>query len=240
MGGNTYIYTLIIECVFMKRMPLPLCALLVMLISCTGRTNDLDRSGIEGKVKSITEHQFDATARDGRWVAGNISYFGHHVLNYNQDGFYTGSIALTQDGDTIGYTTCRRENGYLIEEVFHSSAGDNNSRTLMDRLSDAEENFEIWNGNQLQAEGANYFDSKGRITRQVRVVNDKEVVYQFVYEKNLLVANYEEEVTGERTSAQQFEYEEFDDRGNWTVKLVYKGEEKISPIVVIKRELEYY
>jgi len=211
-----------------------------MLISCTGRTNDLDRSGIEGKVKSITEHQFDATARDGRWVAGNISYFGHHVLNYNQDGFYTGSIALTQDGDTIGYTTCRRENGYLIEEVFHSSAGDNNSRTLMDRLSDAEENFEIWNGNQLQAEGANYFDSKGRITRQVRVVNDKEVVYQFVYEKNLLVANYEEEVTGERTSAQQFEYEEFDDRGNWTVKLVYKGEEKISPIVVIKRELEYY
>jgi len=211
-----------------------------MLVSCTGGTNDLDRSGLEGKVKSITEHQFDATAKDGRWVAGQISYFGHRILSYNQDGFYTGSIALTQDGDTIGYTTCRRENGYLVEEVFHPSEGDSNSRTLMDRLSDTEENFEIWNGNQLQAEGANYFDSKGRITRQVRVVNDKELVYQFVYEKNLLVANYEEEVTGERTSAQQYEYEEFDDRGNWTVKLVYRGEEKISPIVVITRELEYY
>jgi hypothetical protein len=217
-----------------------MCTVLALLVSCTGGTNDLDRSGLEGKVKSITEHQFDATAKDGRWVAGQISYFGHHILNYNSDGFYTGSIALTQEGDTLGYTTCRRENGYLVEEVFHSSAGDSNSRTLMDRLSDAEENFEIWNGNQLQAEGANYFDSKGRITRQVRVVNDKEIVYQFVYEKNLLVANYEEEVTGERTSAQQYEYKEFDDRGNWTVKLVYRGEEKISPIVVITRKLEYY
>ena len=215
-------------------------AVLSILVSCSGGTNDLDRSGLEGKVKSISEHQFDATAKDGKWVAGKISPFGHHVLNYDPEGFYTGSIVLTQDDDTVGYTTCRRENGYLVEEVFHSKKGDINSRTLMDRLSEEEENFEIWNGNMLQAEGANYFDSRGRIIRQVRVVNDKEVVYQFVYEKNLLVANHEEEVTGERTSTHTYEYEEFDDQGNWTFKLVYEGDGKISPVVVITRELEYY
>lgn len=224
----------------MKKLVLPMFTVLLLLVSCSGGTNDLDRSGLEGKVKAITEHQFDATAKDGKWVAGKISYFGHHILNYDQNGLYTGSIALTHDGDTIGYSTCRRENGHLVEEVFHSSSGDNNSRTLMERLSDEEENFEIWDGNKLQAEGANYFDSKGRIERQVRVLNDKEVVYQFVYEKNLLVANYEEEVTGERNSTRQYDYEEFDDHGNWTVKLVYEGNDKISPLVVITRELEYY
>ena len=224
----------------MKQVLLPLMVVLSLLVSCSGGTNDLDRSGLKGKVKSIAEHQFDATAKDGKWVAGDLSFYGHRILNYNQEGFYVGSIALTQQGDTIGYTTCRRENGYMVEEVFHSSMGGNQSRTLLDRVSDEEENFEVWEGEQLQAEGANYFDSKGRILKQARVVNDREVVYQFVYEKDLLVANYEEEVSGERTRAQQYEYQEFDDEGNWIRQLVYVGDEKISPEVVLTRELEYY
>lgn len=196
---------------------------LSLLVSCSGGTNDLDRSGLKGKVKSIAEHQFDATAKDGKWIAGEASLYGHRILNYNREGFYVGSIALTQQGDTIGHTTCRREDGHMVEEVFHSSMGSSQSRTLLEWISDEEENFEVWEGEQLQAEGANFFDSKGRILKQVRVVNNREVVYQFIYEKDLLVANYEEEVSGERTRAQQYDYQEFDEKGNWTLQLVYLG-----------------
>ena len=74
----------------------------------------------------------------------------------------------------------------------------------------------------------------------MQVGNDREVTIYHVYEKNMLVENYREEISGERSATQLYEYDEFDDKGNWTLRLIYVGEEKITPEMVITRELTYY
>lgn len=224
----------------MIRIIFPLVGIVFSLISCTSSVTDLDRTGLKGKVQSVIEHQYEARFEEGRWVTGNPSFYGHRIMNYDRDGFYLESISLNELNDTIGYTRCKRENGEMVEERYFSTVEERTTRTLMERVSDEQVNFELWEGNRLYYEGANFFDSRGRISYQVRVVNDLEVTNYYVYEKNLLMENYQEDETGERTFTQQYEYEAFDRKGNWTRKLVYVGTEKIVPDLVVTREIKYY
>jgi len=184
--------------------------------------------------------QFDATHENDRWVAGKASVYGGRIVNYNEDGQYMGSITIKSNGDTIGMSSCKRENGELVEESYHSTFNRTNSRTLMERVSSEQVNFEVWQNEEMVYDGANYFDKKGRIQRQVQVGNDWEVTIYHVYDKDMLIENYREELSGERTATQLYEYEEFDEQGNWTVRLIYVGEEKITPSLVVTRELTYY
>ena len=101
-------------------------------------------------------------------------------------------------------------------------------------------NFEIWQNDQLSFEGASYYDSKGRVERQVQVVNNREVMVHNVYEKDLRVEMYQEESDGTRSGTQLYEYGEYDENGNWTLRLVYNGEVKISPEFAITRTIEYW
>jgi hypothetical protein len=72
------------------------------------------------------------------------------------------------------------------------------------------------------------------------VINNREVIVHHVYEKNLLVEMYQEELDGTRSATQLYDYSEFDEQGNWTLRLVYTGEERITPELAITRVLEYY
>jgi hypothetical protein len=211
-----------------------------LLTSCSGGYTDLDRYGLKGEVSTLEEHQFKAEYRDGSWVAGTPSYYGHRIVNFSRDGFYLESIALLGSGDTVGFTRSRRENGEMVEELFCSALNGRTSRTIYDRASEEQVNFEVWQGEKLYFEGANFYDSKGRIEKQVTVENDREVVNYFVYEKGLLAENYQEEISGARINTQHYEYKAFDEEGNWTVRLVYPGEDKIVPKVVITRAYSYY
>ena len=83
-------------------------------------------------------------------------------------------------------------------------------------------------------------DCRRIIERQVQVVNNREVIVHHVYEKNLLMEMYQQELDGSRSATQQYEYSAFDEKGNWTLRLVFTGEEKITPEMAITRVLEYY
>ena len=213
---------------------------MMILASCSGGLTDLDRAGLKGRVKSITERHYKATFKDGHWVAGNPSSYSRAVINYTSDGSYMGSIALNENGDTTGFTRIRRVDGEMVEEVFYSRISHRTSKTMYDRVSDEEVYFEVWEGAKLSYEGAIYYDSKGRIERQAGVVDDLEVMNYYVYEKGMLVENYQEDLSGERTATLKYEYEEFDDKGNWIVKLTYVGEDQTTPPRVIKREYTYH
>jgi len=128
----------------------------------------------------------------------------------------------------------------MVEEQFIATLGNRRSKTIMERVSDKQVNFEVWDGDELYYEGANYFDSKGRISKQIGVIEEKEYTNYFVYEKNLIVENYQEGMDGQRISTNLFEYETFDETGNWTLKYVYTTDEKLQPAYVITRELAYY
>ena len=191
-------------------------------------------------MRSIKEMQFEATHENDRWVAGKATKYGGRIVNYDQNGLYIESIAISSSGDTTGFSTCKRQNGEMVEELFRSTYDRTTSRTILERVSGEQINFEVWQNEKRIYEGANYFDGKGRLLRQVQVGGDREVNIYHVYEKNLLIENYREEISGERTATQQYEYDEFDDKGNWTVRLIYIGEDKITPKLAVTRELTYF
>ncbi|RPI42404.1 MAG: hypothetical protein EHM46_05230 [Bacteroidetes bacterium] len=195
---------------------------------------------LTGKVKSVVEHQYEATLEDGRWVAGDPSFIGHWVMNYDRDGNYMESVALNYQGDTAGHSVVERKDGKIVEEEFHSVHLKRTTRTILEWVSDEQANFEIWEGEVLHYEGANFYDSRGRILRQIRHANGQEITNHYKYEKDLLVENYHEDLDGNRTFTQQYEYQDFDRKGNWTTRLIYAGGEKITPDLVVKREIEYY
>lgn len=222
--------------------------LLALLVSCSGGSNDLDRNGLKGQVSATREFQCNATYENEEWVAGIECANGFRVVEYDMDGLYIHAFNMSDCGDTTSLSTARRENGEVVEESNYTRINMTPkhskmmlaSRTVMDRVSDDQVNFEVWQNEQLRFEGATYYDSKGRISRQVQVVNNREVIVHHVYEKNLLVEMYQEELDGSRSATQLYEYSEFDEQGNWTLRLVYSGEEKISPEFAITRMLEYY
>ena len=226
----------------------PLLISLAFLVSCSGGPNDLGRNGLKGKVRTTMEFQCDATYENEQWVAGIDCENGYRAVEYDEDGFYRKAYNMADCGDTTRLSTTRRENGELVEETHFSriqmtpvhSRMVPVSRTVMDRVSDEQVNFEVWQDEQLRFEGTTYYDSKGRVDRQVQVVNNREVIVHHVYEKNLLVEIFQEELDGSRSGTQQYEYTEFDDQGNWTLRLIYNGEEKITPELTITRVLEYY
>jgi hypothetical protein len=182
------------------------------------------------------------------WVAGIECSNGFRVVEYDTDGFYIQGYSLSDCGDTTSLSTAKRENGVVVEESNYTRVNMTPkhskmvlvSRTIMDRVSAEQVNFEVWQNEQLRFEGATYYDSKGRIQRQVQVINNREVIVHHVYEKNLLVEMYQEELDGTRSATQLYDYSEFDEQGNWTLRLVYTGEEKITPELAITRVLEYY
>jgi len=194
------------------------------------------------------EFQCNTTYENEKWVASSECANGFRVVEYDAEGYYKQALSMSDCGDTTNLSVAKRENGEMVEETYYTRVNMTPkhskmvivSRTVMARVSDDQVNFEVWQDDQLRFEGANYYDSKGRIKRQVQVVNNLEVIVHHVYEKNLLMEMYQQELDGSRSATQQYEYSEFDEKGNWTLRLVYSGEEKITPEMAITRVLEYY
>ena len=212
---------------------------IVILSSCSGGDSDLAIAGLNGNISSVKINLYEAVHKDDGWVAGMPSNFGHRIIQYDAEGNYVKSLALTHTGDTVGYTTVRKEDGETVEEVFHSLRDGRTTRTIMERVSDQQVNFEVWEGEKLHFEGASYFDSKERIVSQVRAVDDREVINHFVYDKGLMVKSFQEELTGEVTGTQLYEYTDFDEEGNWTKRLIYPTEDRIVPEVITIRSYQY-
>jgi len=219
------------------------------LFACSGGHKDLDRTGLKGPVKSVREVECNATHEDGKWVAGDKCSRAYRVTNYSQEGNFINILTLNERNDTLGMTKMRYEEGELVEEIYYQNVSAlpsrskfvEASRTMMDRASASQVNFELWQEDILRYEGAMYIDSKGRIEKQIEVINGRETMVHYVYEKDLLVENYQLELEGgQRIATQLYEYDDYDNHGNWMTRLVYVGEDKITPKVVISRTLEYY
>ncbi len=212
----------------------------ILLAACSGDINDLDRLDLKGPVKSIVEKQFYTTHKTDRWEPGEQVNPVYKLTLYDKDGNYVKLFHIGDNGDTLASGSCRREKGDIVEETFYVAYNRQTSKTFMERVSDQQVDFEMRSNGSLMYEGANYYDSNGRIISQVQVVADREVVVHFVYEKGLMVESYQEDQNGERKSTQLFEYTDFDEKGNWTTQLVYLEAEKITPRYAVTRELEYY
>ena len=219
-----------------------------LLISCSGSKGDLGLHGLKGHVHLVKEYQCDPTYEGEQWVAGSDCTSEYRLDEFDEQGRFVRSMTIDEYGDTLAMNTVKREDGLVVEEIYYirqqltprHSRLVPVTRTIKDRISKNEENFEIWQQEQLKFEGATYYDSRGRIERQVQVVNNREVMVHHVYDKDLRIEMYREESNGMRSATQKYEYVNFDEKGNWTLRLVYVGEEIIAPELAITREITYH
>ena len=214
--------------------------LVPLIAGCSGNLTDLERSGLKGKVHFVEEHTYKAHYMDGQWGAGVPGRYGHMMIEYDRDGNYLVGTAMNEQGDTLGSTRCRREGGELVEEAFYTPSGIQVGRTMFERISSEEVQFELWEGDRLRYEGANFYDRNGRIEKQLGLENDVEVVNHFEYDRHLMVKNFQEDLRGRRIYTRHYDYTRFDNHGNWIFKLVYTGEEKIVPELAITRAYTYF
>ncbi len=212
----------------------------ILMAACSGELNDLDRLELKGPVKSIIEKQFETTYVDGQWVAGEPLSPAFKKTLYDEDGNYVKLFHIGEGGDTLASSYCRREGGDIVEETFYVAYNGQTTQTFMERISDTQVDFETRSNGVVTYEGANYYDSNGRMISQAQLVNNQEVIVRFVYEKGLMVESYKEGPNGERGATRLYEYTEFDEKGNWITQLIYMEAEKISPKFAVTRKLEYY
>jgi len=218
------------------------------LLSCSGELNDAGRSGLVGRVKSFKEIRCDPTRSNDKWVAGEPLTNDYRVVHFDRDGNFVESFSMGTNGDTLGRSTCVRENGEMVEEIFYTRLWLNpkesrlyqTSKTLLERVSEDQVNYEVWKGDQRASEGANFYDGKGRLIMQVQVHGGQEEAMHYIYDKHLLMENYKENMSGQRTATQLYEYDNFDKHGNWKLMLIYADTERIVPVLAINREIEYY
>lgn len=221
---------------------------LSFIVSCSGKLSDSGRSGVKGRVKSIKEIRCEPDRSDDRWVAGESLTNSSRTIYFDKKGNLITSYTLSLDGDTVSRSTCVRENGDMVAEVFYTrvmlspteSEMYETSKIVYDRVSEEQVNWEIWKGDERMNEGATYFDNMGRMVMQVQVRNNKEESLHYLYDKILMTEYYREDISGERIDRQLYEYDDFDKHGNWQLMLIYADDEKIIPDVAISREIDYY
>jgi hypothetical protein len=224
----------------MKYSLIPTLAIVSLMISCSGGSADLNKTKLKGHVKSVKEQQFHATYKNDQWVVGKEVAPVYKLTTFDEEGYYVNVFHIGEEGDTLAKQTCKRKNGNIVEENFLVLHSRQLTRTIMERVSDEQINFEVYTNGQLAYEGAIYFDSKGRILRQIQVVEDRQVMVHNVYKKDLLMESYQEERMGQRSATRHYEYPDFDEKGNWSTRLVFMEEDKITPKYAITREIAYY
>jgi len=243
------IFTLYLIFKAMKKSPYLLFLIaFLFLFSCSSKINDKGRSGLKGRVLSVKEIRCDPVRSNDKWVAGESLAQDFRILCFDKKGNLIKSYKVNMEGDTVTSTTSVHENGDMVREVFYSREEVSPTESIMiesnrieyDRVSEEQVNWNIWKGDQQTGHGATYYDRMGRIVMQKQVRYNTEETLHYIYDKILLMEHYREDMSGNITVRQFFDYDDFDKHGNWKLMLIYPDADKIIPDFVISREIDYY
>ena len=213
--------------------------LTLLLISLSLYTNaqflktDLQRQKLKGRVKSVTEYEYNATHDSLRWKS---------VTKYNDTGNAIEFFTYDPAGAMLSKTTFKyNDSGKIIEDVKYKADGSFNVRTtyLFDFKGNKieEDNYDV--GGTLFMKVLSKFDGKGN-----RIVKDCFNEFGALF----LKCNSKFDDEGHEIEAKEYDshhglkftttydYEKTDNAGNWLKRTTYKNDD---PFVVTDREIEY-
>lgn len=196
--------------------------------------NDLTRQKLKGKIRTVTEKEFNATGDSLRLRS---------VAHYNDSGNEVSFFTYSPDGAMLSRTTFRyNDSGKLAEEIRYKADGSMNVKTTClydDRGNKTEEdNYDA--GGILFLKVLNKYDGKGN-----RIVRDSYNEYGSLF----LKCNSKYDEDGNEVLAKEFdshhglkytttyEYDNADQNGNWLRRTTLKNDD---PATVTEREIEYY
>lgn len=216
-----------------------------LLTSCYN-SNDWNKFGLNGKIKTYLERNYEAEKKFGVWENGDIEYYGNMRVSFDSDGNLQWVEHLDHNNELSGKNIPKRENGDIIEQAYYDKDGELNRKTKIIHNSKDELEFIEYNKDgEKFTKGKMYFTNNRVIKQQYQTFEDNEVKEEYIvvfeYDKDgNLVSQKQTDKKGGITYFLKFEYLAFDENKNWTKRLNYDSEESEEPENIVIREYEYY
>ena len=212
-----------------------------IVISCSNQ-NDWSRFALQGKVKSTYEKYYEAEQKFGEWQAGDINYWGHNKISFDNSGRFMTKESFDEDGELRGKYVPSFVDGDIIEGIEYDDEGDLLTKYLFEHISANEIKITTYNNEGEPISYTTEFLKDGRTTKSVNQNRDNEkTTIEFIYDKNGdLTTQVYYLPTGEKILEMKYEYLEFDKNGNWTKRLDYNLSDTENPENIVIRDIVYY
>lgn len=224
----------------------PVMLIIIGFLASCSNNNDWNRYGLNGKIKTYLERHYEAEMKFGEWENGDIEYYGHNRVSFDNKGNYKWIEYLNEDNELSNKIIPKRENGDVIEEAYYDEDGELISKIKIIRNSKDELEFIAYDEDgEKSTQGKSYFDNNRVIRQEYQTFEDNKVKEEytvvFEYDKNgNLISQKQTDKKGEITYYLKFKYLAFDENKNWTKRLDYDSEEGEEPEKIVIREYEYY
>jgi hypothetical protein len=196
--------------------------------------NDLSRLKLKGKVRSVTESEYNAGHDVLKWKS---------VTRFNDSGNVVGFVTYSSAGEVLSRTTFQyNDTGKVIEENRYKADGTLNVRTTYqyDLKGNKIEEYNYDAAGTMFMKVLSKFDGKGN-----RIVKDSYNEFGSLFLKcNSKFDNEGHEVEAKEYDSHHglkftttYDYQDTDNSGNWLKRTTYKNDEVT---VINDREIEYY
>ena len=215
----------------------------VIFMSCSN-ADERKNFGLKGNVKNYFERLYEVEKKFGKWEMGSMASYGHNRVTFDENGLYQEFEYYIYDMDLIGKLIPIRENGKVLEEIYYDENGYPKSKTTIKHISKNEVDFESFDSEGKKNSYGKTIRKNGNIINQFSTtirsnVEDEKYTTLFEYDKDgNLISRKQTNQKGEIVVHLRFEYLEFDEKKNWTKRLIYEKDDKPENIAI--REIEYY
>ncbi len=217
-----------------------------LMASCS-RDNDYKSFGLNGKVKTFLEHEYEAEMKFGEWEIGVSKYYNHSKVYFDKDGNYQWIDDLDDDNNLFRKLIPKRENGEIIVENYYDADGKLISKTKIIRNSKDEKEFIQYDKDGIKTtQGKSHFAKNRVIKQQYQNFEDSKIKEEFTvvfeYDKDgNLISQKKTDKNGAISYSFTFKYLAFDEKNNWIKRHDYDSEKETEkPDKIVIRKFEYY
>ena len=218
-----------------------------MLNSCVEQT-EWTKYGLNGKVKTLVENQYEPVEKSGKWQQGAPTRFGNYSLIFSEKGDHERTNFFDENNKIRYYLISKIENGKMVEESRYDAEGKFQGINKYTHTSDTKIEFtsyEPYEGELIEvSKGTDYLKDGKPVGSDLKTLYNGEVNYEvqkkFLYDENGFLVGIKKSFPVGDDEIEKFEYTEFDDQNNWTKRLYYEDEDSKTPHKIIIRSYEYY
>lgn len=203
-------------------------------------------STFNGKVKSCLLLKYEVNKISGKVEKGKLLDYGHQKWNFDKKGNYTTYEYLDSEYKILEKTIPGYSKGKILEEIVYNRQNEIESHSKYTYISKSEIEFE-----RLNKHGTILF--KGTILKKRNKIIQQEFTayrnngakermncfYNYDHNDNLIIFK-QTKSNGEIISLKKYQYLEFDDKKNWTKRLVSYPEYADEPKHMEILKIEYY
>lgn len=221
--------------------------LTAIFTSCSSPT-DRDLWQLKGEVKALKEKNYRTELVAGEWMKRNGEMYGGYSVDFEKSGNYIEMRQYGYRGEFIQKLVPTREDGLVVDESYYDENNVLQTKIKINHLSKNELEYESYNANNTLVNKGKTQKKNNKIIKQLmdvyeggEKVNELTTTYEYD-DKGDIISLKQTDKNGEAKLFQKFKHLEYDEKGNWTKKLVYKGEsdEEESVELIVIRDIEYY